>query len=263
MRKIAYLVLLLSVHATCVQAFPQVLVQLSPMRQIREGVDTWPLILKPKSDAERRINEHLSDLNSQLSHYLKECDDSYGQAIGNQHPSVKKGEEGAEVWTQVIKVTMSGPTFLSLVATTGFYCGGVHSYGYTRAAVFDLSTGERADPLRWFQPSLKVSLVEEDEDNPALERSVSSVGLLQAYREATHHKCDQTFSDDQPFVIWPDENSRKVVIQADRLPGCCQACGIEIGLTLEQARKLGFSQTFLHAISDAHTASAHRKIPRR
>jgi hypothetical protein len=42
------------------------------------------------------------------------------------------------------------------------------------------------------------------------------------------------------------------MIQADRLPGCCQACGIETGLTLEQARKFGFSEAFLQAISDAH-----------
>jgi hypothetical protein len=258
MRKIAYLVLLLSGFATWVQALAQAPVQLSPIRQIRKGVDAWPLILNPNTDAERRINKHLNDLNAQLSHYLKDCHDNYVQMIGNQHQPANKDEEGAEFWTQVVKVTMSGPVFLSLVATTGFYCGGAHPYGYTSAAVFDLSTGERVDPLRWFQPSLKVSLVEEDTDNPALEKSVSAVGLLEAYREATNHECDQTFWDDQPFLIWPDGNSDKVVIQAVRLPGCCQACGIEIGLTLEQARKLGFSGTFLEAVSDAHKGLAPR-----
>ncbi len=259
MRKIAYLALLLSGCTTFFQAIAQnAPVQLSPIRQIRKGVDAWPLILNPKNDAERRINGHLTNLNTHLSHSLKECDANYAQVMGNQHPPLDDNGEGAESWTQDIKATMSGPTFLSLVATAGFYCGGAHPYGFTSAAVFDLRTGEPADPLAWFLPSLKVSLVDEDEKD-SLEKSVLVAGLLQAYREATHHECDDTYPDDQQFLIWPDAKSGKVMIRADRLPGCCEACGIETGLTLKQARKLGFSEAFLQAISDAHQQLVQRQ----
>lgn len=250
MRKIAYLALFLSCCATLVQASAQSPVQLSPIWQIRKGVDAWPLILNPKNDAERRINGHLTDLNTRLSHSLKECDANYAQVMGDQHPSPDDNGEGAESWTQDIKATMLGPVFLSLVATTGFYCGGAHPYGFTSAAVFDLRTGEPNDSHKWFLPSFRVSFVGEDET--PLEKSVRVAGLLQAYREATHHECDETYSEDQSFLIWPDAKSGKVMIQADRLPGCCEACGIETGLTLEQARKLGFVEAFLQAISDAH-----------
>ena len=140
MRKIAYLALLLSCFATLVQAVAAAPVQLSPIRRIRKGVDAWPLILNPKNDAERKINGHLTDLNTSLSHSLKECDANYAQVMGN-HPSPDDNGEGAESWTQDIKATMLGPTFLSLVATAGFYCGGAHPYGFTSAAVFDLRTG--------------------------------------------------------------------------------------------------------------------------
>lgn len=121
-----------------------------------------------------------------------------------------------------------------------------------------MKTGEPADPVSWFLPSVKASFAEEDKDGTPSERSLSVPELLQAYKEATNHECDKTYSDDQSFLIWPDAESGKVMIQADRLPGCCESCGIEIGLTLEQARKLGFSDTFLQAIGDAHKQISHR-----
>lgn len=258
LRKIAYICMLLSGFTTLAQAVAQAQVRLSPIRQIRKGVDEWPLILNPTNDAERRINKYLSDLNAKLSHSLKDCDANYADLMGQQDRPPDSSGEGAESWTQETKVTMLGPAFLSLIATTDFYCGGAHPYGYSSAAVFDLRNGEPADVHAWFLPSLKVSLVEEDEADSALEKSISAAGLLRAYEEATHHECDQTYSDDQSFQIWPDANSGKVMIQADRLPGCCEACGIEVDLTLEQAGKLGFSETFLQSISDAHKKLAHR-----
>lgn len=258
MRRITYLALFLLGTSTFVKAVAQTPVQLSQMQQIRKGVDEWPLILNPTNDAERRINRYLNDLNAKLAHSLEECDANYAELMGKQDRPTDKSGEGVESWTQDTKATMLGPAFLSIVATSGFYCGGAHPYGFTSAAVFDLRTGEPADIHAWFLPSLKVSLVEDDETDSALEKSVSVAGLLHAYEEATHHECDQIYSDDQSFLVWPDANSGTVMIQADRLPGCCEACGIKIGLAMEQARKLGFSEAFLQAISDAHKRLAHR-----
>ena len=233
-------------------------VQLSPITQIRNGVQAWPLIINPRNEAERRINRHLAELNTMLSRSLEDCDANYRTAMGDRPKPQDKDEEGAELWTQEVKVTMVGPIFLSLVATSEFYCGGAHPYGFTSAAVFDLRTGELADPLKWFQPSVKVSISDEGENSAALEKSLSVPRLLTAYRDATHHECDDQYPDDQSFLVWPDERSGKVVIQADRLSGCCEACGIEAGLTMELARELGFSETFLQSIADAHQQSVPR-----
>lgn len=257
---IAYPILLVSGLAMVTPLVGQtVMLKLSHPRQIRKGVDPWPTILNPTSDAERRINGHLKDLNASLDQSLKDCDEAYaGSPLSREHPASGDGE-GAESWTQNIEVTMRGPAFLSIVATTDFYCGGAHPYGFTSAAVFDLKTGQPADPSAWLLPSAKASLVQEDERNVSLEKSVSAAGLLQAYRNSTHHECDDTFSDDQSFLIWPDAKSREVKIQADHLPGCCEACGIETGFTLEKARELGFTELFLQAISDAHRQMADQR----
>lgn len=251
-RKTACLALLISSFAAAPRSMAQTTsTRLSPIRQIRKGVDAWPLILNPKNDAERRVNVHITDLNSRLAHSLKECDSAYASSpVGREHLSAD--EEGTEFWTQAIKTTMAGPALLSLVANAGFYCGGAHPYGFTDAAVFDLKTGEPADPLRWFVPSIKASLEGEDSDYGPVEKSIHVPGLLQAYKDATHHQCDGAYSEDESFLVWPDAKSGRVMIQADRLPGCCEACGIVIGLSLNQARSLGFSEAFLQAIGDAH-----------
>jgi hypothetical protein len=254
MMKVACLALSISSPLAVVRAVAQnATIRLSPISAVRKGVDAWPLIQEPKTDAERRINGYMRDLNADLSRRLKECDAAYaGSPMGKEHPSPADDDEGTESWRQDVKVTMTGPAFLSLVANADFYCGGAHPYGFTSVAVFDLRTGKPADPLAWFLPSSNASLAPQDEDDSLLENSVVAAGLLQAYKVATRHECDNTYSDDQSFLVWPDAKSGTVMIQADRLPGCCEACGIAIGLTLGQVRTLGFAETFLQAIKIAH-----------
>lgn len=254
MRNIVYLALIVSGLAT-LPAVVQTPVRLSPKRQIRKSVDAWPLILSPRNDAERKINRYLSDLNVRLSRHLKACDSNYAQMVGNRNRSAAD-EEGAKLWRQNVKVTMQGPILLSILADTDFYCGGAHSYGYTNAAIFDLKAGEPADPLTWFNPSIKASLADQDDDGSAVEKSHVVAGLLKAYNDATHGECHDIFPADQSFLIWPDAKLGAVMIQADRLPGCCEACGIEVSLTLEQARKLGFSETFLQTVAEAHAKAS-------
>jgi hypothetical protein len=190
------------------------------MRHLRKGVVAWPLILYPKNEAEKRINGHLTDLNDRLAHSLNECDANFAKRERWQNTKAAHDEEGAEFLRRAVKATMSGPTFLSLVAQTDFYCGGAHPYGFTDAAVFDLATGESVDPLKWFEPSANASWWDKEEKETTLERSVSVLGLIAVYKEMTGHGCYETFEENQAFLIWPDAASGKVMIQADHLPGC-------------------------------------------
>ena len=48
-------------------------VRLAPVRQMRESVDLWPLILHPKNAAERRINAMLTHLNENLKNKVSDC----------------------------------------------------------------------------------------------------------------------------------------------------------------------------------------------
>jgi hypothetical protein len=223
--------------------------KIEAIRHIREGVDAWPLIINPRNDAERKINRYISELNARLLSTLKDCDANYKGAFGGH----KLSGEGAEFWSQKVKVTSSGPAYLSLLADTGFYCGGAHPYAYTDAAVFDLRTGDPADPLKWFESSSNASYgTEWMQPDPPLEKSISALGLLAMYRELTKHQCDDVYTDSQAFLIWPDAASGRVMLEADGLGGCCQACGIEVGLTVDEARELGFDEGFLHSVQEAH-----------
>lgn len=254
------LLMLTAVFATSLRAIPQqTQIELTPLRHLRKGVEAWPLILNPKSDVERRINGYLVELNDRLVHSLKECDAASAPMEKWRSSKGDRDEEDAESWNQAVEVTMNGPTFLSLVASTGFYCGGAHPYEYTDVAVFNLQTGEPADSVEWFDPSSKASVVTDENEDSSLEKSVFEPQLLSFYRESTRHECDDTYPDDQSFLIWPDAKSGKVMVQADRLPGCCEACGIAIGLNLEQARKVGFAKPFLQSIEDGHQAIANRR----
>src|SRR5262249_39783918 len=121
MKKIVCLTLLIAGLGTLVQAVAQAPIQLSPGRQIRKQVDAWPLIINPKDDAQRKIDGYLTNLNVQLTRSLKECHTNYVEQMGHTHSLPRKGDEGAEAWNQKRKVTMVGPEFLSLVASTDFY----------------------------------------------------------------------------------------------------------------------------------------------
>ena len=249
------LVLLILGFAISVQAGAQnASIRLSPVRQIRKGVDAWPLIVNPKTEAEKRINGYLTDLNTKLAHSLRDCHTNYEQSFGKDH-KVPDGEEGAESWTQNVRVTMMGPAFLSLMADTGFYCGGAHPSGFTSVVAFTLDTGEPVDPLKWFKPGTNVSYADVDEPGPPVEKSISAPDLIPTYKELTKHECDDLYQDSQPFIIWPDAAIGQVMIEADALPGCCEACGYEVGITLDLARKLGFAEDFLASIQQAHDRS--------
>lgn len=254
--KAACLVLLFSGFAISAQAVAQnASIRLSAVRQIRKGVDAWPMIVSPKNDAEKRINRYLTGLNTKLDHSLRDCHANYEGAFGKNY-KVPEGDEGAESWTQDIKVTMLGPTFLSLLANTGFYCGGAHPYGFTSVVAFALDTGEPVDPLKWFTPGSNVSYADVDEPAPPIEKSISAPDLVPTYKELTKHECDDLYKESQPFLIWPDASTGQVMIEADALPGCCEACGYEVGIALDQARRLGFADDFLSSIQQAHNRFA-------
>jgi len=226
--------------------------KIGPIRQLRKDVDAWPLILNASNPSLQRVNAALTSMNRKMLSTLRECDTNYiawakivNKLTGKASP--------AHDWVRKVRVTMHGPAYLSLVATNSFFCGGVHPYMFTEVAVFDLKTGEPADPLKWFESSSNASYAADvEQPDPPLEKSISARGLLPKYRELTNHECDNVYTESQPFLIWPDASSGHVILVADVLAGCCRSCDVETGLTLEQARKLGFDESFLKAIQEAH-----------
>jgi hypothetical protein len=245
-----------SIAASAQDLAPSKIIRLQHVPKIRKGVDAWPLIANPDNDAKRRINATLSGLNQEIESQLRQCDADW--MLWAKQVGQKPEKSDAGDWQRQIHATMLGPRYLSLLSTNFVFCGGAHPDTYTDAAAFDLRTGNEVDPLDWFSPSAHPTYWDPDEKPAGLERSISVPGMVAIYEEFTAHDCDDTFEENQAFLLWPDAASGKVMIQADHLPGCCEACGTAVGLTAEQARLLGFTEEFLLSIAEAHRYSTLR-----
>ncbi len=121
--------------------------KLEPVRQLRKGIDAWPLILNANDAASKRANAILQEMNQKLALALKDCDTNYA-AWTQEMGDASKGKGGAaDEWERKVEVTMTGPRFLSIVATDDFiFCGGAYPDSDRISMVFDMSTG---DPVNW------------------------------------------------------------------------------------------------------------------
>jgi hypothetical protein len=227
-------------------------IQLSPVKELSKGVEAWPLIVNPATPAEQRVNATLTRLNLRLAQALRECD---AGALDEAKPmgTAGKGQDStSEDWSRTIKVTMTGPRFLSLVATDEIDCGGAHPNSDVMAMVFDMTTGTPVNwPAQFPQSAGASSFVDLVGDGSKVGALVLPA-LLKMYAAAASEECKDAFQDPQSFLIWPDAQHGTLVVQAFDLPHVTQACANEFGLTMEQARKLGFDESVLSAIEQAH-----------
>ena len=225
------------------------IVSVEPVRQMREDFDLWPLIVHPKSAAERRINATLTHLNGEIAKKVRDC-------LSGQF-AWSKDFTGGE-WQRTIKVTMTGPQFLSMVASDGFYCGGAHPDDDLVVLVFNLATGEQVDWSTQVSKSAAASLpknVPGDEDGTP---PLMLPELQKIYARAQETYCKEYFEDERPFVLWPDAESGTLAAEVAGLPHVAQPCKSEMKLTIEQARKLGFNESLLWLIEEAHRIAVDR-----
>ena len=228
-------------------------VQLTPMKHLRKGVDAWPLIENPTSPAEQRVNATLTRLNQRLAKALQDCDTNARASMKEDGQSSKGQDPTVDDWSRTVEVTMTGPRFLSIVATDEIFCGGAHPDGDQMAMVFDMTTDS---PVNWIKLLPKSSTPSALTDTVA-DGSTMGALVLPALRKillaAADADCKDAFQDPQGFLLWPDAKHEALVAQPFDLPHVVQACANEINLTLDQARKLGFDETLLTAIQQAHS----------
>jgi len=226
-------------------------IQLEPIKELRKDVQEWPLIVNPSTPAEQRVNATLTRLNQVLAKAVRECDANLRDSM--KGASAKAiADAVSEDWSRKVHVTMTGPRFLSLVAADDTNCGGAHPNEDRMAMVFDMTTGA---PVNWLALLPKSagasSFVDSVEDGSKMGALV--LPALQAINLAkASDECKEAFQDSQSFLIWPDAQHETLVAQAFDLPHAADACAIELGLTMEQARKLGFDESVLRAIEQAH-----------
>lgn len=225
-------------------------VWLEPIQQIVEELDTWPLIVKPKSDAERRINTILGSYNAETRKLLLEC---------------KENEE----WSRAIRVTMTGPRYLSLQANGRISCGGPpHPDPYDATLVFNLATGELLDGSTIVEKNSGIAVIKDNafEHYPQSDKFLLSSPVLDSMLMVTaNNNCKKSLQEvlnrtAPPFrpilySVWPDAKKNQVVVKPVSLSYLDYLmCAEEIDIPLSQARKLGFTKSFIRAINIAHSA---------
>lgn len=223
-----------------------------PVKQFRKGVDAWPLIVSPDTPAAQRVNDTLTQLNHQLAQSLHDCDADYeGWLKGVGHSEDGQNQISAD-WLRTIKVTMGGPRFLSLVATDETFCGGAHPDSDVIAMVFDMTTGAPVDWTKMVAKSPVASVNSTTLSDGKTTGTLILPALQKISLAAADADCKDVFQGQQPFLMWPDAKRGTLVAQPCDLPHVVQACAIEIHLTMDHARKLGFDESLLTAIEQAH-----------
>jgi hypothetical protein len=229
--------------------------QLEPVKQLRKDIDLWPLIAHPGTPPEVRVNALLTKLNLRLADTVRECNRDVLTGMKGAKARDRASAVAAD-WSRTVLVTMTGPRFLSLVATDETFCGGAHPDGSTMAMVFDMTTGT---PVNWLALVAKSAGASTFVDSVSDGSKVGALVLpaLQKINAArASSDCKDAFQDQQPFELWPDATHETLVAQAFDLPHVVQACAEEIGLKMKQARDLGFDEGLLTAIEQAH-----RRVP--
>ena len=236
-------------------------IQLTPIKQLRRGVDAWPLIVNPSTAAETRVNATLTQLNLKLTQDLSECDQNYLAWFKELGEAAQGKPSTSGDWERKVKVTMSGPRFLSIMERDEVFCGGAHPDTDIVAIVFDMTTGE---PVNWsalLPKSAKASVYRDTVSDGSTVEGLIFPDIQKIYIAAADAECKDIFQDPHAFLFWPDAKSGTLAVQVFDLPQVVQACAKEIGLTMEQARKLGFDESLLSAIEHAHRRIAATPKP--
>ncbi|MGC2110181.1 MAG: hypothetical protein WA655_11740 [Candidatus Korobacteraceae bacterium] len=223
------------------------------MKQLRQGVDLWPLIAHPRNPAEQRINATLTRLNQRLAQAVKDCDKQVGDTTGDNTTS--------DDWSRTVEMTMTGPHFLSLVASDEVFCGGAHPDSRRTALVFDMNTGAPVDWTKLVAASAGASAYTDTATDGSTIGALVLPALQTRNVAAANADCKDVFQDPQSFLLWPDAKSGMLVAEPFDLPHAVAACAQQLKLTMPQARQLGFSESLLSAIEEAHRQIAVSSQP--
>ncbi len=206
---------------------------------VRSNIAAMPQIEAPATDAERRINIALQQLDTNVLKAAEDC----------------KGGD----WTRVVDAPMPGPDFLSLVITDSYDCDGTaHPDAATASIVYDLATGKAVNWAHLLPASLtgKQDLVEEGGSKFVTLASKRLFALYMAgYTDggATGADLDQCKAalkesgDPPPANVWLDAKSRGLAVEIE-LPHVVAACEDVVVIPAAQLRAEGAGPALLKAL---------------
>lgn len=166
-------------------------------------------------------------------------------------------------WGRSIEAPMTGPRFVSVVVTIGYYCGGAHPYWSETHYTFDLETGGQID---WaaFLPAEMASPLSPAEYNwpaslasPALRARFirDAIAQRRAFDPARvdQDECVEVLSEEtRALDAWLDARTPGLALSNAGLPHAVQACTETVVVPLEDLRRSGADPLLINAIAAAH-----------
>jgi hypothetical protein len=227
----------------------------APIAQQRKGLDSWPKIIAPHSPAVDRANQTIAKMNQSTSDALRECDDDYRQFKNLPESARVKGG-----WDRKVRITMRGPRFVAMVADETSFCDGSYPNNDHVAVVFDMSTGELVNWTSLMTGVDETAATTFKSIDGATTSGISTSGLteLALNKSVKDSECKKALESlgQLEFQVWPDAKRGQLVIKPIGLPHVVQACEEDIGLSIPEARKQGFSEAILGAIEQARRSAA-------
>ncbi len=227
---------------------PSVSFSLGSTTHLRKGLDAWPKIIAPRTPAVDRANVIIAEMNQSTVEALRDCDDSYRQNFGLPDSARVKAD-----WDRRITVTMRGPRFIAMTATETSFCSRSYPLNDHAAIVFDMTTGELLNWEEFLAAVADASATSWKSIDGAISPEIVMPSLTELAVGRADPECKSALEDSGlQFEIWPDARRGQLMIKATGQPHVTQACEETIGLSISEARKLGFSKEFLNAIEQAH-----------
>lgn len=222
---------------------PSRLVVLSTGSQIAPGVESLPRVVAgPVVSAKsvQRINANLSQYDTRMKVAAQACT----APTGEDRPEPRH----ETWWKRTVLVTMSGPRYLSLVASDDYDCGGVHPASGTLTLTYDLSDGQSLDwghvlpaGAKWIHTGDTGGMDIEVVRWPTL----TSIALRKA-----DENCRATLHDyDVAFFLWLDGQKRQLMASVYGLPQVAVECSQPFGLSIPELRALHVSSKVLEGFA--------------
>lgn len=170
-------------------------------------------------------------------------------------------------WTRLVEVPMTGPRFISLLITTGDYCGGAHGNWEQTSMTFDLSTGEALYWSTMLPEDMAFPRYETTDHWPQLLRSRSlkvwyGQQASTQRRQAGEDDCAEVLLDSEPLDAWLDAEKGGLALQVVGLAYAASACAETVVMPPSELRKRGAAAELVEALEDAHRNGRWRRFPR-
>jgi len=182
--------------------------QVGQIKQIRKGVDLWPLIINPQNLPEQHVDESLTRSNQRLAQSLRECNSDYLKWL-----KIVRGNSTQKTgyWSRKVRVTMAGPRYFSLVMSQEVVCGGAHPAQDQAAMAFDITTGNLVNwPALVSNSAHATSYPDTDYEGNTV-TGVILPSLEKIAVDSAETECKHAFQHPLPFLLWPNAEKETLV----------------------------------------------------